>query len=365
MRATQIDPTTYDQQLEQKAQALRTQMSAFSMPTLEVYASEPSHYRLRAEFRVWHDGDDLYHIMFDPDTKDKYRVDHFLPGSRLINSVMQELLALLRPNATARRKLYQIDYLSTLSGEILVSLIYHRPLDSEWQHAIQAILAELRKDYKIDIVGRARKQKVLLDKDYVMESQPVNGQHFQFKQVENSFTQPNGLVNSKMIQWALDASQNSRGDLLELYCGLGNFTLPLAQNFRRVLATEISRTSVKAAQYNIEANQVNNVTVLQMSSEEYTEIQASGQNHKKLKGVNLADYDCKTVLVDPPRAGLDRDTCNMVSEYQNIIYISCNPETLADNLALLTETHEVKRFALFDQFPYTHHAECGVYLQKR
>jgi tRNA (uracil-5-)-methyltransferase len=69
-------------------------------------------------------------------------------------------------------------------------------------------------------------------------------------------------------------------------------------------------------------------------------------------------------LLDPPRSGLDDATLAMVKEYSNIVYISCNPDTLKSNLQVLTQTHKVLRFALFDQFPYTHHAECGVYLQK-
>ena len=154
-------------------------------------------------------------------------------------------------------------------------------------------------------------------------------------------------------------------DLLELYCGLGNFSLPLAQNFRRVLATEISKPSVAAAQYNIAANNIDNVTILRMSSEEFTAAITGQQTFSRLEGIDLASYQCDTILVDPPRAGLDDATLEMVSGYQNIVYISCNPDTLADNLEVLQHTHEIKRFALFDQFPYTHHVETGVYLVRK
>ena len=79
----------------------------------------------------------------------------------------------------------------------------------------------------------------------------------------------------------------------------------------------------------------------------------------------LDDYDFSTVLVDPPRAGLDADSCDQLSEYPRIVYISCNPDTLAVNLEQLTRTHRIVRFALFDQFPFTHHCECGVLLERR
>lgn len=58
-------------------------------------------------------------------------------------------------------------------------------------------------------------------------------------------------MNIQMLEWALDVTKGATGDLLELYCGNGNFSLALARNFDRVLATEIAKPSVAAAQYNI------------------------------------------------------------------------------------------------------------------
>ena len=70
-------------------------------------------------------------------------------------------------------------------------------------------------------------------------------------------------------------------------------------------------------------------------------------------------------FVDPPRAGLDPATTELVCGFDNLIYISCNPETLAANLELICRSHRLERFALFDQFPYTNHMECGAFLQRR
>ena len=64
-------------------------------------------------------------------------------------------------------------------------------------------------------------------------------------------------------------------------------------------------------------------------------------------------------------AGLDAGTVQLVSRFNDIIYISCNPQTLADNLQHLSQTHDIKQLAVFDQFPYTHHIETGVWLRKR
>ncbi|MCY1537101.1 tRNA/tmRNA (uracil-C(5))-methyltransferase [compost metagenome] len=62
---------------------------------------------------------------------------------------------------------------------------------------------------------------------------------------------------------------------------------------------------------------------------------------------------------------MDPDTCELTRRFQRILYISCNPETLAANIAQLDDTHQVTRCALFDQFPYTHHMESGVLLTRR
>jgi tRNA (uracil-5-)-methyltransferase len=365
MRPTEIQADNYVEQLKTKTNMMKDSFAQLPMPALEVFASEPLQYRLRAEFRLWHDGDDLHHVMFDQTTKEKYQVHHFPPASQLINDVMVDMLLLLKVNETARRKLFQIDYLATLSGEIVVSLLYHKALDEVWTQEMQKIRCTLRQKFKIDIIGRAKKQKIILDKDYVTEELTINQRCFTFKQIENSFTQPNAQVNIKMIEWALDITQNSQGDLLELYCGSGNFSVALAQNFEKVLATEISKTSVAAAQDNIAQNNIDNLKIVRMSSEEFVQAQQGVREFRRLESINLADYQCNTVLVDPPRAGLDESTLDMISEYENIIYISCNPDTLKLNLDTLLNTHNLTRFALFDQFPYTHHVECGAYLQKK
>ncbi len=151
---------------------------------------------------------------------------------------------------------------------------------------------------------------------------------------------------------------------MELYCGNGNFSVALADCFRRVLATEISKTSVKAAQVNIADNQLDNLIIARLASEEFVQALRGEREFTRLAGITLADYDFRTVLVDPPRAGLDSDAVQQIQAYPHIIYISCNPETLAANLDTLCRTHRIERFALFDQFPYTEHIECGVLLQR-
>lgn len=356
----------YDAQLAEKVSRLETMMTPFAAPDVEVFRSPVSHYRMRAEFRLWHDGDDIYHIIFDQQTRERIRVDQFPAASQLINQLMPKMIAAICDNRTLRHKLFQIDYLSTLSNQIVISLLYHRKLDDEWQQAAAALRDQLRAEgLDVQLIGRATKTKICLDRDYVDECLPVAGREIIYRQVENSFTQPNAAMNIQMLEWALDVTQDSQGDLLELYCGNGNFSLALARNFRRVLATEIAKPSVASAQYNIAANKIDNVQIIRMAAEEFTQAMNGVRSFNRLEGIDLTSYECETIFVDPPRSGLDEETVKMVQAYPRILYISCNPQTLSDNLQTLAETHDVTRLALFDQFPYTHHMECGVLLTRK
>jgi tRNA (uracil-5-)-methyltransferase len=170
-----------------------------------------------------------------------------------------------------------------------------------------------------------------------------------------------------MIEWACQCGATAGGDLLELYCGNGNFTLPMSRHFDRVIATEMSKTSIRAARENTLANAIQNIEVIRLSAQEVTQAMNGEREFRRLADLSqpLEAYSLNTVFVDPPRAGLDPATEKMVAAFDKIIYISCNPETLAENLATLCATHEIVRFALFDQFPYTHHMECGVFLVRK
>jgi len=78
---------------------------------------------------------------------------------------------------------------------------------------------------EVHVVGRSKSHKVLLDQDWVVECMEVGGREFTQKQPTGSFSQPNGAVCRHMVAWAHAATRGSPGDLLELYCGNGNFTV--------------------------------------------------------------------------------------------------------------------------------------------
>ncbi len=362
MPLPQVDPAKYEEQLSTKQQRMQQLFERFNPPEMELYRSPTEHYRMRAEFRVWHDEDELDYVMFEPGSKhDKYKLTECQMVDRRIADMMFPFLEAVKGDKELRARLFQVDFLATLSGELLVSLLYHRKIGEAWIEAVRP----LREQFGIDIVGRSRKNKIVLDRDFVFETLCVNGRDYHYKQTENSFTQPNARVCEQMLEWAIDATRDKEGDLVEFYCGNGNFSLPLAQNFRQVVGTEISKESVRAAQVNIERNAIDNVSILRLSSEEFTQVLRGNLITRRTSDVDLDACDFRTVLVDPPRAGLDNETIKQVQGYEDILYISCNPETLASNLEQLCETHKIERFALFDQFPYTDHIECGVVLKAR
>ncbi|OTQ78570.1 tRNA (uridine(54)-C5)-methyltransferase TrmA [Gilliamella apis] len=355
----------YNQQLQNKITNLKILLSDFSLPDLQVFSSPISHYRMRAEFRIWHNGEELYHIMYDKKTKKRVRIDSFPIASQLINRAMQTILPLLQYNDKLRHQLFQIDYFSTLSGQLLITLLYHKKLDDQWIIEAERLKQQLAEQGIIaNLVGRASNQKIAVNVDYVDEVLPIFDKNFSYRQVENSFTQPNAAINIKMLEWAISVTKDSKGDLLEFYCGNGNFSIALAQNFRKVLATEIAKASVYSAQHNIKINNIDNLIIARLSAEEFTSAIKKERQFNRLQGINLDDYQCQTVLVDPPRAGLDDNTLEIIQNYQRIIYISCNPNTLKNNLEQLTKTHHIEHFAMFDQFPYTDHIETGIVLRK-
>lgn len=360
-----INKASYDAQLSNKTNIFKTHLNAYFNQDIDIFPSSPKHYRMRAEFRVWHDGPSTYHIMFNQETKEKYRVDQLPSASLLINQVMPVLIDFICDCEVLRKKLFQIDYLSSTTNELVVSLLYHKTLDEVWQGEAEKLLDFLSQFGKINIIGRAKKQKLTLGRDHVIESLKIKERSYIFKQVENSFTQPNAHINIKMIEWVIDKCADENNDLLELYCGAGNFSIPLSNFYKQVLATEISSTSVNAAQFNIVENKAQNLKIARLSSEEFVQAFNQLREFYRLRDINLNDYNFKTVLVDPPRAGLDPTTLALVQRFETIVYISCNPETLFENMEVLSKTHKVKYAALFDQFPYTHHIEAGLVLTKR
>ena len=132
-----------------------------------------------------------------------------------------------------------------------------------------------------------------------------------------------------------------------------------------LIISSMGPNEVRAAHHNLEANGVANVAMVRMAAEEISDALAKVRPFTRLKDVALDDYRFTTLFVDPPRAGLDPATLALAGGFERILYISCNPQTLCENVAELAATHEISAAAVFDQFPWTHHLECGLLLSRK
>ncbi len=351
---------SYEEQFKKKIDFMKNEFREFDIKDFELFRSKESRFRDRAEFRIFHKDNKISYAMNRIDKKAPLEIDSCEIVNNSIYSLMPSLKREIEKNLILKEKLFAIEFLSSSTRDILITLIYHKKIDEMWQKEANI----LSKKLNTALIGRSRKIKTVINRDFIEEKLKTGEKEYLYRYFENSFTQPNSSVNSQMISWTKNKSISFSGDLLELYCGHGNFTIPLSENFNRVLATEISKTSIKSALFNAKLNGVKNITFVRLSSEELTSALKKERVFRRLEGVRLDDYDFKTVFVDPPRAGLDEKTREFVKNFDNIIYISCNPVTLKRDLKDLTKVFDIKSFALFDQFPYTNHLESGVILQK-
>jgi len=347
--------------LDAKLRALRETFGSRLPEDLEVHGSPAVGYRMRAEFRVWHQAGQCRYAMYPKGGGEPYVVADFPPGSPTIARLMPAVLDVVNAEPELRLRLFSAEFLTTTTGAAIVTLVYHRRLDERWRAAATALATGLG----CHLIGRSRGQKEVIGADHVTETLTVAGRRYHWRQYESAFTQPNAAINRKMLDWAARRSRGLGGDLLELYCGNGNFTLVLAQEYRRVLATEVAKLGVQAARHNLATNGIDNVELVRMASAEVGAALAGVRPFRRLRHLDLASYDFTTLLVDPPRAGLDAATLALAKNFENILYVSCNPMTLKENILELEASHEVKSGAVFDQFPGTPHLECGLLLRRR
>ena len=355
----------YDEQLNYKIQREKNRFSNLTALDFDIIKSSSKNFRNRSEFRVWWEKDeqnnkDILTYAMNDFNKEILKIDSCEIVNEDIKNLMPKLLTELEKSMILSFRLFAIEFLVSSTSDMLVTLIYHKKLEDEWINLAKQIEQKLN----IKIIGRSRKQKIVLSSDYINESLNINNQEFKFAYEENGFTQPNTSVNIKMIEWVLNNTKESKKDLCELYCGGGNFTIPLSKKFSKVLATEISKTSIKSALRNCALNNIENIDFIRMSSEEFVEALNEVRAFNRLKNIDLKSYDFDTIFMDPPRSGLDDTTRALAKNFTNIIYISCNPETLHRDLQELLKTHKIVRFALFDQFAFSEHIECGVILEK-
>jgi len=169
------------------------------------------------------------------------------------------------------------------------------------------------------------------------------------------FTQVNASINQRMIPLALDLLEvNSNDNILDLFCGLGNFTLPLARKANQVVGVEGVQDMVERGTLNAKHNQLDNVEFFQ------ADLAAD------LSKVEWLDRDYNKVLIDPARSGALEVIANIVKiSPEKIVYVSCNPATLArDTGELVKSGYKLIKAGVMDMFPHTTHVESIALFEK-
>ncbi|PRO66201.1 23S rRNA (uracil(1939)-C(5))-methyltransferase RlmD [Alkalicoccus urumqiensis] len=172
-----------------------------------------------------------------------------------------------------------------------------------------------------------------------------------------SFYQVNPVQTEKLYSQALQyAGLTGRETVVDLYCGIGTISLFLARNARRVLGVEVVPEAVDDAKKNAELNGLTN-----------TEF-AVGEAEGVLPWWKAQGVEADVIVVDPPRKGLEESLLDTMLDMnpERIVYVSCNPATLARDLKYLTAGgYSVSEVQPVDMFPQTTHVECVTWLEKK
>ena len=325
---------------------------------LNYFPSPPSHFRTRAELGV-HASNNIQFTMVE--NNKKINVDQLMICDAKINQFICQLKTELLSSDEIKEKLFQTEIQVSRSGEGIVSLIYHKPLDTNWIKKAKKLSSEIG----ASIIGRSRKQKLVIGKDFVTETYNAHIKKIKVNLYEQCFSQPNPYICDEMLTW-VSKNKGLHHHVTELHCGVGTFTILISNLYSRVLATENSRPSIKALEKNIQINSLENVETARMSGLETLEALNKKREFNRMKHLNLINFKKDVLFLDPPRSGLDVESINLIKELQfkEIIYLSCGFQSLKSNLKEFLTDYKVKKAALFDQFPYTDHIETGVILSK-
>lgn len=189
--------------------------------------------------------------------------------------------------------------------------------------------------------------KVMYKDGYI--NQIING--LMFNCSSKSFFQVNDLQAEKLYSKAISLANLKKSDtVLDLYCGTGTIASLLSNYVKKVIGIEIVEDAIEDAKCNLIINNINNVKFI------------CGDASKKIGKIK---EKIDVIFVDPPRRGMDKKTIFFLKSIkaEKIIYISCNPVTLARDLSYLSDLYDTKEITPFDMFPNTSHVECVAVLK--
>lgn len=220
---------------------------------------------------------------------------------------------------------------SNFNDEIIIKINSESPVDLN--------IEKLKEHTKL--VGIIINEKIIYGEDFFIEQV----HNYYYKVNVNSFFQINLNILDKVINLLREKEYNTVADL---YCGVGTLGIPLKK--QKLYGIEIVKEAVIDAIYNAKINKQDNKYLLGSA-----------------EAINKINDKIDTIIIDPPRAGLNKKTLDFLINYQsdNLIYMSCNPMTLAKNLKSLSTVYNIEEVFYIDMFPRTKHIECVSVLSRK
>lgn len=253
------------------------------------------------------------------------------------------------------------------TGEIMVCLVVN---GKSLPHAekLQESLCRIKGMTSISISPNTERTNVIMGKTYkVLWGQPyitdfIGNIKYQISPL--SFFQVNPVQTEKLYSLALEyADLKGTETVWDLYCGIGTISLFLAQKAKHVYGVEIIPQAIDDARSNAELNGIENAEFFVGKAEEILP-----EYYEKTKENDGKQAYADVIVVDPPRKGCDETLLKTMIRMkpEKIVYVSCDPATLARDLKILCENgYELKKVRAVDQFPMTIHVETVVLLSQR
>ena len=242
----------------------------------------------------------------------------------------------------AIRNIFKLkEYLKFKEGNILIRSNFNDEIiiKINSESSVDLNIEKLKEHIKL--VGIIINDKIIYGEDFFIEQV-----HNYFYKVNiNSFFQINLNILDKVINLLREKEYNTVADL---YCGVGTLGIPLKK--QKLYGIEIVKEAVIDAIYNAKINKQDNKYLLGSA-----------------EAINKINAKIDTIIIDPPRAGLNKKTLDFLINYQsdNLIYMSCNPMTLAKNLKSLSTVYNIEEVFYLDMFPRTKHIETICLMKKK
>ena len=199
-----------------------------------------------------------------------------------------------------------------------------------------------------NVVKYYNKYEILKGNNYIVDKIG----NLSYKISPSSFFQVNRYQVKKLYDLVLENIKPNKNDkVLDLYCGTGTIGLYVSNYVDEVLGIEINEEAIKDANYNKELNNIHNISFIAGDS----------------KIIHNIKFNPNKIIVDPPRAGLDKKVIDDILNInpERIVYVSCDPITLARDLNILKENYNVEKIIPVDMFPRTYHVETVCVLERK